>query len=319
MREEIEDCLPPELNIEKTLILAQFFLINAARGAEIEDKGIPKKIIFEEYNLDQPYGKPVTDNFSPSSAFRTAFNGLAHSYSGSIKKLIRGFFLLKSNVIDYDRLSEARYEVADDLQTHVDAALAIDAADMPSAYKIGTTRNSADKKLSSLLESVSDYAAELDRLSVEEDASHIQEAMEPIEKWYDSKHTIDDLAEWFKKLYKCAGVLDVTMKSSYDEVYSMLNDSPEDVSLTGFREDIESFQNIDERGVGLIARLHDFARSQHQQDAWEIYEAFDSLISDLQEQDHKSSAEVESLIKELEQYSNYEEKRQNVLSTVEGL
>jgi len=37
MREEIENCLPSELDIEKTLVLAQCFLINSARGVEFED------------------------------------------------------------------------------------------------------------------------------------------------------------------------------------------------------------------------------------------------------------------------------------------
>jgi len=32
MREEIEDCLPEGLTIEKTLVLGQFFLINIAKG-----------------------------------------------------------------------------------------------------------------------------------------------------------------------------------------------------------------------------------------------------------------------------------------------
>jgi hypothetical protein len=37
MREEIEDCLPEGLTIEKTLVLGQFFLINIAKGTTIDD------------------------------------------------------------------------------------------------------------------------------------------------------------------------------------------------------------------------------------------------------------------------------------------
>jgi hypothetical protein len=319
MREEIEDCLPAELNLEKTLVLAQFFLINAARGAEVDDDGIPADLVFEEYDSNQPYGKPIVDNFDSDSAFGEAFSDLTMS-SNNISDLIEGFFLLKSNVVDYERLSEARRELSEDLQAHVDAALMIDTADLADAYRVGTTRNNANTKLSSLLDRISDYAAELDRLTVEEDATHIQEALEPVERWYDSSHTVDDLSEWFETLYECAGAMDVPIKPSYENAYETLTESPKDVKLSAFSDDIEQFRNMeDETGVTLIARLHDFARSQDEQDAWEIYEAFDSLIDDLQEQEHATGADLEHRIKQLDEYSDYEQKRQKILSVTEDL
>jgi len=319
MREEIENCLPSELNIEKTLVLAQCFLINAARGVEIDDGGIPPGLIFEDYNSNQPYGKPLSEHFDRDSAFGQAFSDLTMS-SSDIDDLIEGLFLLKSNVVDYERLSEARRDIADEPQAHVDAALMIDIADLADAYKVGTTRNKASTKLSSLLDRISDYAAELDRLTVEEDASHIQEALEPVERWYDSSHTVDGLAEWFETLYECAGAMDVPIKPSYENAYETLTESPEDVKLSAFSDDVEQFQNMeDTTGMTLVARLHDFARSQHEQGAWEIYEAFDSLIDDLQEQDHATGADLEHRIKQLGEYSDYEQKRQKILSVTEDL
>jgi hypothetical protein len=319
MRKEIESCLPPELDIEKTLVLGKFFLINAARGVEVEDDGIPPELVFEDYNSNQPYGKPVSEHFDKDSAFGQAFTDLTMS-STAISDLIEGFFLLKSNVVDYERLSEARQEVADDLQAHVDAALMIDTADLADAYRVGTTRNNANTKLSSLLDRISDYAAELDRLTVEEDASHIQEALEPVERWYDSSQTVDDLADWFETLYECAGAMDVPIKSSYEDAYETLTESPDDLNLSSFREDVERFQNMgDSTGVTLIARLHDFARSQYEQDAWEIYEAFDSLIEDLQDQEHATGADLEHRIKQLDEHSDYEQKRQKIVSVTEDL
>jgi len=314
MREEIEDCLPPELNIEKTLVLAQYFLINAARGVEIEDDGIPREVVFEEYDSNQPYGKPVSEQFDRDSAFGQAFTDLT-MLSSDVTDLIEGIFLLKSNVVDYGRLSEARRDITDDPQAHVDAALMIDTADLVDAYKIGTTRNRANTKLSSLLDRISDYAAELDRLTVEEDGSHIQEALEPVERWYDKSHTVDDLAEWFETLYECAGAMDVPIKSSYENAYETLTESSEEVKLSAFGDDVEQFQNMgNTTGMTLVSRLHDFARSQHQQDAWEIYEAFDSLIDDLQEQDHATGVDLEHRIKQLDEYSDYEQQRQKILS-----
>jgi hypothetical protein len=232
--------------------------------------------------------------------------------------LTDGFFLLKSNVVDYERLSDARHEVSDDFQSYIDAALAIDTADLADAYKVGTTRNNADSKLSTLLDRVSNYAAELDRLTAEEGATHIEDGLEPINEWYDPNHTAQDLTDWFDTLYDCAGTLEVTMKQKYDEVRSVLNDPSQNLDLKSFREDIEKFQNMDDvNGVELIARLHDFSQSRHELDAWEIYKVFDLLISDLKEKDHETGSNLESSIKQLNEYSNYEQKRQEVLSITE--
>ncbi len=114
--------------------------------------------------------------------------------------------------------------------------------------------------------------------------------------------------------------MDVPIKSSYEDAYELLTESPEEVKLTAFRDDVEQFRNMgDATGVTFIARLHDFARSQDEQAAWEIYEAFDSLISDLQDQEHATGADLEHRIKQLSEYSNYEQKRQSIVSLTEDL
>jgi|AntDeeMinimDraft_4_1070355.scaffolds.fasta_scaffold02616_2 hypothetical protein len=319
MREEIEDCLPTELTIEKTLVLGQFFLINAAKGKTIEDGKLPAGLVFEDYEHDRPYGKPIVDEFDHDSAFGEAFSRLGKS-STVISDLIEGFFLLKSNVVDYERLAEARQEIASDFQTYVDDAMMIDAGDLADAYKIGSTRNQANTKVSTLLSRISDYAAELQRLTADEDASNIQDALKPVERWYDSSHTVEDLSEWFESLYNCAGTLDVTMGKSYEDALSTLTESPEEVKLTAFGDDVDVFQQMDgTTGTMLVALLHDFARSRHEQEAWKIYEAFDSLISDLQKEEHSTGSDLEHRIKELTQYSEYEQKRQEVLGITEDL
>jgi len=175
MREEIEDCLPEGLTIEKTLVLGQFFLINIAKGTTIDDGTLPQNSSLRITSTISPDGKPLTDEFDRDSAFGEAFTNLGKS-SSDISNLIEGFFLLKSNVVDYERLAEARHEIAADFQAHVDDAMMIDAGDLPDAYKIGSTRNQANTKVSTLFSRISDYAAELQRLTAEEDASHIQNA-----------------------------------------------------------------------------------------------------------------------------------------------
>ncbi|ELY95126.1 hypothetical protein C483_02141 [Natrialba hulunbeirensis JCM 10989] len=318
MRKEIEDNLKG-LTIEKMLVLGQLFLINAAKGTKIEQDGISTELIFEEYNLDQPYGKPIVDEFERDSAFWEAFTNLAKS-SSDISDLIEGFFLLKSNVVDYDRLAEARREVAADFDAHVDDAMMIDAGEIPDAYKVGSTRKQANTKVSTLFSRISDYATELQRLTPEEDGSHIQEDLEPVERWYDSSHTVDDLVEWFETLYNCAGTMNVTTKSSYEDAYEILTESPEEVNLMSFREDVEGFRNMDDAtGTTLIARLHDFARSRHEQSAWEIYEVLDSLIDELQDQDHSTGVDLEHRIQQINEYTEYEQKRQEVIEVTEDL
>jgi hypothetical protein len=317
MREEIEACLPEELTIENTLVLGQFFLVNAACGYEIEDGQIPTEVLFEEYDSNQPYGKPLVEHFDSNSAFGEAFKKLTFS-SGDIGNLVDGFFLLKSSVVDYEGLSEAREAVAEDLERHVDAAMMIDTGDLAEAYKVGTTRNNANTAVAALFDRLSDYATELQRLTVDEDAEHIQEALEPIERWYDSNYTAADLADWFE--------MDVSDKKAYERARELLgidgesDGSPTDLGLASFRDDVEQFRDMDDAtGMALIARLHDFARSRHEQAAWDIYEAFDELIGDLQAEEHATGADLEHRIKQLDEYSDYEEKRQAIHSITEGL
>lgn len=325
MREELEACLPEELTIEKTLILAQFFLVNAARGVEIEDDQFPVELIFEEYDSDREYGNPITETFDNDSAFGQAFNDLAKS-SSDIGDLIEGFFLLKSNVVDYERLREARTEIVEDFESHIDAAMMIDAGGLVKGYKIGTTRKNANTPVATLFDRISDYATELQRLTVDEDAAHIAKTLDPVDRWYDSSHSVSDLADWFETLETCRGVMDLSDRKQYERARELLNlDSDEDripdsIGLSSFGKDRGKFQNMDDAtGVTLIARLHDFARSRHEQDAWQIYEAFDLLISDLQEQEHATGADLEHRIKQLDEYSEYETKRDTINSLTEDL
>lgn len=325
MREDIEACLPPELTIEKTLVLAQFFLVNAARGFEIEDEQFPTEVLFEEYDSNQPYGTPLADHFDSNSAFGEAFKNLAMS-SSQIGSLVEGFFLLKSNIVDYNRLSEARQAVAEDLEGHVDAAMMIDTGDLEDAYRVGSTRKKASTTVAALFDRISNYATELQRLTVDEEATHIQEALEPVERWYDSSHTSADLAEWFETLEACRGVMNVSDRKRYERARELLgidgegDGSPAHLGLTSFREDMGQFRDMDDAtGVTLVTRLHNFARSRHEQAAWEVYEAFDDLIDDLQAEDHATGADLEHRIKQLDEYSDYEEKRRTIHSLTEDL
>ncbi|WP_226013621.1 hypothetical protein [Halomicrobium salinisoli] len=323
MREEIESCLPETLSIEKTLVLGQIFLLNAAKGVQIGEDDLSAELVFEDYELDQPYGKPIAEEFDPDSAFGQAFAELTKS-SSEINDLIEGFFLLKSNVVDYERLAEVRREIAEDFEAHVDDAMMIDAGDIPDAYKIGSTRNSANTNVATLFRRIANYASELQRLTAEDDADHIQEALEPVERWYDSSHTVDDLADWFETLEKCRGVFDVGDKQIYEDARELLGLDAEDlqvnIQLTSFRDDIERFQNMDgDTGTALIARLHDFARSRHEQDAWTVYQALDTLIEELQDQEHSTGVDLEHRIQQLTEYSEYEQKRQEVISITEDL
>lgn len=328
MRAAIRDCFPsgsPQLTIEKTLVLAQFFLVNAARGYEIEDERMSTDVIFEEYNSNREYGKPLTDSFDANSAFGEAFNNLAKT-SSDIKDLVEGFFLLKSNVVDDERLSEARQAVAKEPEAHIDAAMAIDTGDLVEAFKVGTTRNQASTSVAVLFDRIADYATELQRLTVDEDAAHIQEALEPVERWYDSSHTAADLADWFETLETCRGVMDVGDKRAYERARELLGldgddiKSPRNLGLSSFRADVRKFQDMDDAtGVTLVARLHDFARSRHEQAAWTVYEAFDELIRDLQNEDHAAGVDLEHRIRQLDEYSNYEEKRQTIRYLTEDL
>jgi hypothetical protein len=324
MREAIEGCLPPELTIEKTLVLARFLLMNAARGFEPEGDEFPTEVIFEEYHTDLPYDHPLVERFDRTSAFGRARENLTKS-SSDINGLVEGFFLLKETVVDYDRLSTAGRAVMEDLEAHIDAAMMIDADDLADAYRIGTSRHRAQLAVKTLFDRISEYATELQRLTAEEDAEHVREALDPVDRWYDPSHTASDLAEWFETLEACRGVMDVSDKTQYERARDLLglddeDGSPVDLGLASFREDVDLFRGIDEAtGIGLVARLHDFARSRHEQAAWDVYEAFDRLVEALQAEEHATGSDLEHRVTQLDEYADYESKRRTILSVTEDL
>ena len=272
MRAEIESKLPEDWTIEEFIIVAQYLLINANDGTT----DLSRDLVFEEFSQLERYDHPVKERFSVGHPYREAYNNLTKS-SGVPSDLAAGFFKLKENFVDDERLSEAYEAVESEFETYVTDAMRID-DDLPDAYRLGTTRSTASLYLEPLLTRVKEYAQELHRLGPA-DVEHVESAVERIDEWFDEAHDTERLRDLYSRLYEAAGRLDITVKERWEQQLERLEDGDE-VHLTAFQADLERFRDIGSAtGPELVALLHRYEESRAERVEWEIYEAIDELYS----------------------------------------
>jgi len=274
MRATIEDCLPDGWTIEEFVVVAQYLLMNAGRGTT----ELTRDLVFEEYQAASGYDHPVRERFSAGHSYREAYNNLTKS-SSVPQGLAEGFFKLKENFVDDERLARAFESIEGDLDTYVNEAMYIDSADLPDAYRVATTRSDTGTKLPPLFRRVSEYAQELNKLGAD-DAEHVVEAVDQIDEWFDESHSAVQLQELYERLYQAVGKLDVTMLKRWENQLDRLENA-DDLHLTAFRSDIESFRDVQSAtGPELVELLHDFEKSRKRRIEWDIYECIGKMIEE---------------------------------------
>ncbi len=272
MRAEIESKLPDDWTIEEFVIVAQYLLLNAGEGTT----EITRDLVFQEFDPNLEYDHPVGERFSAGHPYRDAYGNLTKS-SSVPGDLAAGFFKLKKNFVDDERLSEAYDAVEADLETYVQKAMYID-DDLPDAYRLGTTRSNATVRLEPLLTRVKEYAQELHSLGPD-DVEHVVTAVERIDDWFDESHDVSQLRELYERLYEAIGTLDVTVKGRWETQLERLQDR-ENIHMVSFQRDLEQFREIESaRGTELVRLLHRYEESRANRVEWEIYEAIDELVS----------------------------------------
>ncbi len=308
MRADIESCIDP-MSLEEFIVLAQFLILNATTGRR-------------EIESDMMFEKPSGENFVPGTEkeqpaeLQKKTKDLLKSREAPYH-LSKGLFLLKSNIVDRELLSEAVESVSKNLDRYLLQAMQIDTADLSSAYQISTTR-STGYGVDDLFERVKDYVTTLDSVSAEKNAAHVTETIETVATYYDRSHDQEDLHDILTQLHNIIDILDTSKYESWKEAREAVADS-EDIDLWQFRKRMRTFEEISEKqGYELIATLHDYNESRSEESAWEIYEAIAGMIEEAEGVKLPDDVGFRDRVKDLSAFETYEERRHTIKTTLGG-
>lgn len=319
MRAEIEDdedgCLPPGLTVEHTILLGKLLLLNAEFGTTELDR---EAVFDHRVAKERTYDSPIREALSDESGLRSTLQDLKLR-RGEITGLVDGFFLLKKNLVDHDRLASVRADIAADPEKYLQLAQQIDTEklDFPSAYNIGTTRRNANTSVESFLNAISDYSIELSLLSDDDIESYFESALEPIQRWHEPNHRADQLEEMLDTLMNCLGTFGETKLERWEDVQKQLSDDETSIDLTDFNEVVSSFEKLDaDSPLERVELFHEFQASNESHAAWDVYQTFDEIIEALSEYSVSESGELKSQIEELNGLAEYESARSDVIEAV---
>jgi len=308
MRADLEACVDP-MTLEEFTVLAQFLILNATTGRR-------------EVEADMMFEKPSQTGFVPGtedeqpSALRGATKSLLKSRDAPYH-LSKGLFLLKSNVVDRERLSNAVDSVSENLDQYLLQAMQIDTADLSSAYQISTTR-STGYSVDELFERVKDYATTLDDVSAEQNAAHVTKTIETVTTYYEPNHDRDDLHDALTRLHNILDTLDASKYQSWREARETVASDAE-LDLGRFRQRMRTFEDItDKRGYELIATLHDYEESRAEESAWGIYDAIAEMIEEAESVTLTEDVGFRDRVRELSAFETYEQRRNAIETTLGG-
>ncbi|MDL0118314.1 hypothetical protein PNQ29_08475 [Halobacterium salinarum] len=308
MRTQLEACIDP-MTLEEFTVLAQFLILNATTGR----REIEADMVFEE----PPQGGfvPGREDEQPEE-LRDATADLLKSRDAPYH-LSKGLFLIKSNVVDHERLSKAVESVSENLERYLLQAMQIDTANLHSAYQISTTR-SKGYGVDDLFERVKDYATALDNVSAEQNASHVAETIETVTTYYDPNHGQDDLHGVLSRLHDILDDLEASKYESWKTAQEAVADG-EEIDLGRFRQRMRTFEDVsDKRGYELIATLHDYQESREEESAWKIYEAIAEMIEEAEGVALPDDVGFRDRVRELEAFETYEQRRRAIETTLGG-
>lgn len=316
MRDALETCLPPEMTIEHCFLLGKYLLLNGEFG----ETAFGREEVFTGIDLDdREYSNPIHTILGRTHPVSEMFTELSHRRS-DIEGLIEGFFLLKSSVVDYQKLRDVRTDIANDPGEYLGYAQQIDTGklDEPTRYEIGSTRSNANVQVSTFLDALSDYAIEVDILDDDDLQSHFDEYLDPVRKWYDPSHTATELADWFDRLEDCLGTFEETKESDWQDVEELLEKEDPQLQLSEFGNRIDDFLDPElDSPFERISVLHSFAQSQENHHAWKVYRVLDEMIDALDEYDVDQSTDLTDRLTELERLNEYESARSEVRAALE--
>lgn len=317
IREAVEESLPPGLTIEHCVLLGKFLLANAELGDDdLDSETVFARPLPEQRDYDAPYKKA----FGKGSGFTEALESLQFRRQ-DINDLIEGFYLLKENLVDHDRLNPVRNDISDDPEAFVRLAQQIDTEKLeyPSAFNIGTTRSNATGQtgtgLVAFLDAISDFAVELSLVTDDELEKYFEENTKPVQKWHNPDHTRDDLATLLDRLLDCLGVFNEREKEQWSKTKRKL-ESGGTLGLDAVGPRLDEFSEPDtDSPVERMNLLHEYEQSREDHLIWEVYRTFDEVIEKLDIEEYKidDTDDLEERVKALDAVSEYESLRDRVI------
>jgi len=317
MRDDLEAELPEGMTLEEFLVMSRFLLQNAAEGVSSPDR-VTLLRDPDEYNVPETSPFKQDDPLFDVGSLRSNFIDLS-TRKTDLGLLCQGFFLLKQNFVDEERLSPAIESVSENFEDYLAALTKISASEIPDAYRIGTTRNQANVQVSALYEAVSDYATALRKLEQTFDVATIKEDIDVVEGLYSPTHTIDDLTEMYNRLKEAIAPLDINFKERWERVSSTL------ARLSD--EDIEEFGSIIERyrkaapqnGAEILSLMYGYSESRAVYDEWNVYETLSEMLGELEDHEDVDGNEFRELVRDSTEFTAVQQARGSALNTIEGI
>ena len=316
MRQDIEGHLPEQMTIEKFVVLAHFLMMNIGKG----ETEISSELIFEDYQMEEtsPLSHKSDIGIKLPQGLENAFER-ASVHTGDIGSLARGFFLLKKNIVDYDRLNDAITGVSENLDRYLSGLSTISIDGLADAYRIGTTRNNSQKRLGKILEDFSDLAGELEKLEQQVDIEELQKKTDRYRRFHHLSHTQEDLAELYDEIEGTLGPLNVTHRQQWRDIGELLNDSENDLGLGDFRSTLNEIEETEaDDALSSIALLHEYQRSQNESAAWKVYEVFAEMIEELEDAEGSEVGDFRSQVESSNEFEEFRSARDSAQQTIGG-
>jgi len=316
MRQDIEGHLPEQMTIEEFVVLARFLMMNIGKG----ETEISSELIFEDYQMEEtsPLSHKSDIGIKLPQGLENAFER-ASVHTGDIGSLARGFFLLKKNIVDYDRLNDAITGVSENLDRYLSGLSTISIDGLADAYRIGTTRNNSQKRLGKILEDFSDLAGELEKLEQQVDIEELQKKTDRYRRFHHLSHTQEDLAELYDEIEGTLGPLNVTHRQQWRDIGQLLNDSENDLGLGDFRSTLNEIEETEaDDALSSIALLHEYQRSQNESAAWKVYEVFAEMIEELEDAEGSEVGDFRSQVESSNEFEEFRSARDSAQQTIGG-
>lgn len=323
MRKDLESCLPDDnlesgFTLEYLLVLTQIFIHNSRTGRIDIDR---EEVLYIPDMADFSPFSPDTARFDVSPGLDEAFSDI-NKRRTDVKSLCEGFFLLKENFVDDERLSEALRTVTENLDDYIDAAARISAEDLQKAYRIGSswTDASGSTVARSFFTTVSDYANELQKLSREFDGEQIEGDIEAVQSLYSFDHTAADLIDIYQRLEECFAPLDDSLESDWTEIGEKLEDGSLTLNLSDFGDTLRKFENVNpDTGLEVMAIMYEYNERRENQDAWKVYEVIEEMTERIEDHDQAEGAQFSDELQETTEFTAFQTKRQAAREALEGI